>query len=85
MIDWLEGCAAEEVLGPGLEGFTDKAVAWENTLHELQNKRAVPYRSTREFITELDPDAPTRQRKNLHDMDQVREDFPSPHVKPPIC
>lgn len=71
VIDWLEGIAEEANTGPGLEGFTDKAIAWENTLHELQNKNVVPYRSTRELVTELDPDAPRRQNKYLHDMDQV--------------
>lgn len=58
----------------GLEQFTDKTIAWENTLHELQNKKNIPYRSTREFVTKLDPDAPRRLKRPLHDLDKEDED-----------
>lgn len=71
VIDWLEQNASEVMDVPGLEQFTDKTIAWENTLHELQSKRMIPYKSSREFVSKLDPDAPRRLKKPLHDLDKV--------------
>ncbi|KAJ9583309.1 hypothetical protein L9F63_022326, partial [Diploptera punctata] len=74
VIDWLEQNALdqknEEIR---LEHFTDKTIAWENTLHQLQNQADIPYRSSRAIVTMLDPDAPLRQNKPLHDIDAIYE------------
>ena len=47
--------------------FTDVGVAWENTLNTLQHKTNME----RDLVTAIDPDAPIRQGKPLHDLDQV--------------
>ena len=71
VVDWLEQNASDLADGYGLEQYTDKTIAWENTLHELQSKKPIPYKSSRELITQLDPDAPHREKKALHDLDKV--------------
>ncbi|XP_075228715.1 nuclear pore complex protein Nup107 [Lycorma delicatula] len=75
VVDWLEKTASdqfESAIAPQLGHFTDKTVAWENTLHQLQNEK-VSYTSSRPIITNLDPDAPFRQKKPLHDLDMEDE------------
>lgn len=71
VVDWLEQNAADVANGFGLEQYTDKTIAWENTLHELQSKKPIPYKSSREIVTALDPDAPRRENRPLHDLDKV--------------
>ncbi|XP_059621450.1 nuclear pore complex protein Nup107 [Phlebotomus argentipes] len=68
IVDWLELCSLEQ---SSVGHFTDHTVAWENTLHQLQNSRqALAFRSkNREMVASLDPDAPQRERKPLHDFD----------------
>ncbi|XP_015597229.1 nuclear pore complex protein Nup107 [Cephus cinctus] len=74
IVDWLEKNAldtAEKL--PSIEHFTDKTVAWENTLHQLQNRQnSITFGSSRAIVSSLDPDAPIREGKPLHDLD--RED-----------
>ncbi|XP_054261691.1 nuclear pore complex protein Nup107 [Macrosteles quadrilineatus] len=75
IVDWLEKNAADVAdmrTGPKLHHFMDNTVAWENTLHQLQNE-TVAYRSTREIVKRLDPDAPLREGKPLHDLDMEDE------------
>jgi nuclear pore complex protein Nup107 len=74
IIDWLEKNALDQADRlPPIENFTDKTVAWENTLHQLQNiKGGVTFASSRPIISTMDPDAPIREGKPLHDLD--RED-----------
>lgn len=75
VVDWLEKIAADQyeaIVAPQLGHFTDKTVAWENTLHQLQNEN-VCYASSRPFVTNVDPDAPLRQKKPLHDLDMEDE------------
>ncbi|CAD6225773.1 GSCOCG00005718001-RA-CDS [Cotesia congregata] len=74
IIDWLEKNACDELeYLPKIEHFTDKTVAWENTLHQLQNQQSgITFGSSRPLVTSLDPDAPIREGKPLHDLD--RED-----------
>ncbi|EEB10806.1 Nuclear pore complex protein Nup107, putative [Pediculus humanus corporis] len=74
VVDWLEQNASDLADGYGLEQYTDKTIAWENTLHELQSKKPIPYKSSRELITQLDPDAPHREKKALHDLDKEDDD-----------
>jgi len=75
VIDWLEQNASEQVREVAcLQHFTDKTVAWENTLHQLQNySRSIPYGSSRPIVTKLDPDASLREGNPLHDIDMEDE------------
>lgn len=74
IIDWLEKNAVDQVETlPKIEHFTDKTIGWENTLHQLHNRQdAMMFGSSRPLVTSLDPDAPIREGKPLHDLD--RED-----------
>ena len=42
-------------------------------MHQLHNKERKLQINIRDYITELDPDAPIRQKKALHDLDQEDE------------
>lgn len=74
IIDWLEKNALDQAdKQPSIEQFTDKTVAWENTLHQLHNRQfGIMFKSSRPIVSSLDPDAPVREGKPLHDLD--RED-----------
>lgn len=74
IIDWLEKNALDQAdRYPSIERFTDKTVAWENTIHQLHNQSiGIAFSSSRPLVTSLDPDAPIREGKPLHDLD--RED-----------
>lgn len=74
IIDWLEKNALDKADRlPSIENFTDRTIAWENTLHQLQNKKSgITFPSSRPIVTSMDPDAPIREGKPLHDLD--RED-----------
>lgn len=69
IIDWLETNSAEQLdsLFTRAEYFADKNEAWSETLHVLQNN---PHSiSGRSLVSELDPDAPLRQKRQLTDGD----------------
>ncbi|XP_046740821.1 nuclear pore complex protein Nup107 isoform X2 [Diprion similis] len=72
IVDWLEKNASDQADSlPMMEHFTDKTVAWENTLHQLQNRNTgITFKSSRPIVTSLDPDAPIREGKPLHDLDK---------------
>lgn len=74
IIDWLEKNAVDQADKlPSIELFSDKTVAWENTLHQLHNRNlGIAFSSSRPIVSSLDPDAPIRDGKPLHDLD--RED-----------
>ncbi|KAJ8402438.1 hypothetical protein AAFF_G00369270 [Aldrovandia affinis] len=74
VVDWLESIAKDEVgdFSDNIE-FHSKSVCWENTLHTLKQRRSVSSTGfNRPLVTELDPDAPIRQKRPLADLD--RED-----------
>ncbi|KAL1138207.1 hypothetical protein AAG570_009898 [Ranatra chinensis] len=77
IIDWLEKISGDEwnlmSRRPDVGHFTDRTVGWENTLHQLQNS-VVPYMSTRSIVSSLDPDAPLRENRPLHDLDVEDEE-----------
>ncbi|CAG9860633.1 unnamed protein product [Phyllotreta striolata] len=67
IIDWLESNAADrddEVLH-----FADSTIGWENTLHQLQSADTIAFKSTRQIVSRMDPDAPNYEKKPLHDLD----------------
>lgn len=81
VINWLERIANEsdymKKIKENLNSFTAKSVNWEHTLHNLRtscyghgNKSTL---SGREYVDEVDPDAPIRLSKSLHDLDQEDE------------
>ncbi|XP_030071286.1 nuclear pore complex protein Nup107 [Microcaecilia unicolor] len=74
VVDWLESIAKDEIgdFSDNIE-FYAKSVYWENTLHTLK-QRSLPsfVGSSRPLVSELDPDAPIRQKMPLEDLD--RED-----------
>ncbi|XP_011136068.1 nuclear pore complex protein Nup107 isoform X2 [Harpegnathos saltator] len=74
IIDWLEKNALDQAdKYPSIELFTDKTLAWENTVHQLHNRNlGITFLSSRPLVSSLDPDAPIREGKPLHDLD--RED-----------
>ncbi|ELU05475.1 hypothetical protein CAPTEDRAFT_176040 [Capitella teleta] len=70
VVDWLEQNALdqlEDIYDP-VKFFTDKMGAWWNTLHALNQKKP-SFHSERTHVTKLDPDAPTRQKLPLTDLD----------------
>ncbi|KAK7861733.1 hypothetical protein R5R35_008705 [Gryllus longicercus] len=76
VVDWLEQnalhCEEDQIR---MQHYTDKTVAWENTLHQIQNESLnISYSSSRPVLNKLDPDAPLRERKPLHDLDMEDEE-----------
>lgn len=75
VVDWLEKTAADQHeadVAPEVSHYMDKTVAWENTLYKLQNEQ-IAYNASRPIVTAMDPDAPFRQNKPLHDIDMEDE------------
>ncbi|KAJ8008866.1 hypothetical protein DPEC_G00082890 [Dallia pectoralis] len=74
VVDWLESIAKDEIgdFSDNIEYYA-KSVYWENTLHALKLRRNTDNSGFNiPLVTELDPDAPIRQRRPLADLD--RED-----------
>ncbi|GAB1295600.1 Nuclear pore complex protein [Apodemus speciosus] len=75
VVDWLESIAKDEIgdFSDNIE-FYAKSVYWENTLHSLKQRQLLSYiGSSRPLVTELDPDAPIRQKLPLDDLDREDE------------
>lgn len=69
VVDWLEQSAAEQ--GTSQIGFyTDRTVGWENTLMQLKNADQTMFGGGKDVVRSLDPDAPGREKRRLHDLDQ---------------
>ncbi|CAF0971958.1 unnamed protein product [Brachionus calyciflorus] len=82
VIDWLEKNAAQsnymKSIKDNMSSFAEKCANWEHTLHHLKSSSTFGRKdkislSGREYVDELDPDAPIRQSKPLHDLDQEDE------------
>ncbi|XP_070611775.1 nuclear pore complex protein Nup107 isoform X2 [Erythrolamprus reginae] len=74
VVDWLESIAKDEIgdFSDNIE-FYAKSVYWENTLHILKQRQLNTFTGIlRPLVTEVDPDAPVRQKMPLDDLD--RED-----------
>ncbi|ETN64043.1 nuclear pore complex protein nup107 [Anopheles darlingi] len=68
IVDWLEQMAQREnKLQAGC--YTNRTVAWENTLHQLLEIGQTAFGSGRPIVKSLDPDAPIREKRPLHDLD----------------
>lgn len=70
IVDWLEETSFEASAHVG--HFSDTTVGWENTLHQLQAGMSV-FGKNKEIVQSLDPDAPFREKKPLHDLDMEDE------------
>lgn len=68
IVDWLEQNAKDTLEDEfrQTDFFGDLLVGWENTLHALRMGSG----DERRMVTELDPDARSRQKKPLHDLDE---------------
>lgn len=80
VVDWLETEAGHKLadLGGKVQFYRDgSTAAWENTLHVLKKTaggRSFGVRgASSSLVTELDPDAPHRQGKDLHHLDKEDE------------
>lgn len=82
VIEWLEEISSQSksvmLVRQKIGEFSEKSQSWEHTLHHLKNQNSFNKKenyifSNREFVDELDPDAPIRQNKPLHDLDQEDE------------
>uniref|UniRef100_A0A8C5R1U3 Nuclear pore complex protein n=1 Tax=Leptobrachium leishanense TaxID=445787 RepID=A0A8C5R1U3_9ANUR len=70
VVDWLESMAKDDVgdFSENIE-FYAKSVYWENTLHTLKQRNLSNFGIGRPLVSELDPDAPIRQKLPLDDLD----------------
>lgn len=69
VIDWLEKNASDQV-NSNIGHYTDTTIHWENTFKQImEGSNSIVFPSTRPIITRLDPDAPIRENKPLHDLD----------------
>lgn len=75
VVDWLEACSDTISYGEKAKFFIEQPVAWENTLHSLQKQKQGGKLSMSRCITEMDPDAPCRQKRSLDDLDQEDEKY----------
>lgn len=73
VVDWLESIAKDQIgnFSDNIEYYA-KNVCWENTLHALKMRSKSASDFHVPLVTELDPDAPLRERRPLADLD--RED-----------
>lgn len=67
IVDWLEEIKSEE--GAHMGHFSDRTIGWENTLHQLQSAGLTVFGSGKDVVLHLDPDAPFREKRPLHDLD----------------
>lgn len=72
IVDWLEQCELQQHVDK-CRHFMDETISWENTLHQLQNVGSTVFGSGKEIVKCLDPDAPHRENKPLHDLDMEDE------------
>lgn len=70
IIDWLEACYNGKLFGPRVGHTTDKMVGWENTLFQLKKQQHIAFSTGTEIVKSLDPDAPIREKRPLHALDE---------------
>lgn len=80
IIDWLEQCESQQYLDR-CSHFLDETISWENTLHQLQNFGKTVFGGGKDIVKSLDPDAPNREQKPLHDLDMEDETRISKEVR----
>ncbi|KAL9926833.1 nuclear pore complex protein Nup107 [Glossina fuscipes fuscipes] len=70
IIDWLEACYECRDYGPLIGHTTDRSVSWENTLFQLKKKKQLAFGTGAEIVKSIDPDAPIREKRPLHALDE---------------
>ena len=73
IVDWLEKNAEDKIndlINTENIQFSSDSISWEHTLYNLSHLGTVRSSST---VTEMDPDAPIRQKRALADLDEVDE------------
>uniref|UniRef100_A0A182VZJ0 Nuclear pore complex protein n=1 Tax=Anopheles minimus TaxID=112268 RepID=A0A182VZJ0_9DIPT len=68
IVDWLELMSLQQNQTE-LTHYMNRTVAWENTLHQLLEVGQTAFGSGRPMVKSLDPDAPNRENRSLHDLD----------------
>lgn len=84
IVDWLEQNAYEQATSQ-IGHYTDRTVAWENTLHQLQQIDRTTYGCRKDVVKVIDPDAPNREKRPLHDLDQDTETRLAKQVCVDVC
>lgn len=67
-MDWLESNFSKN----GAPDLSEKFFIWENTWEALKRDKLVDKSSSSSMVSNIDPDAPTREGKQLHPLDNVR-------------
>ena len=70
IVDWLEHNSRKEFENLKVKIPAPSTTGWENTLATLLGKINA---KNNDLVSNLDPDAPLRQKKNLHELDQRDE------------
>ncbi len=81
VLKWIENINKEshslKLIIEKMSAFADTSSSWQHTLHQLKNSNIFNKKekqfSGRDLVNELDPDAPIRQSRPLHDIDQEDE------------
>lgn len=74
IVDWLEKNAEDkldDIIATDNIQFSSDSVSWEHTLHKL--KQNFDAKDSLRTVTEMDPDAPIRQKRRLADLDETDE------------
>ena len=74
IVDWLEKNAEDklmDLIATDNIQFSSDSISWEHTLHLL--KQSYDARDKHRIVTEMDPDAPIRQKRMLADLDETDE------------
>lgn len=69
VVDWLEACYDRGEQQNPLHAH-DRMMAWENTLFQLENLQGAAFGKGHKIVTRLDPDAPVREKRPLHALDE---------------
>lgn len=69
VVDWLEACYEPGEQENPLHCH-DRMMAWENTLFQLENLQGAAFGRGHEIVERLDPDAPVREKRPLHALDE---------------
>ena len=74
IVDWLEKNAEDrltDLITTDNIQFASDSISWEHTLHIL--KHSYDAKGKQRMVTEMDPDAPIRQKRMLADLDEADE------------
>lgn len=69
LLDWLQTNFQKN----DLPDLSEKFFIWENTLEALKRDRLLNKPTSKAMVTNVDPDAPTREGKQLHPLDDVKK------------